>query len=221
MPMPPAVRYYVPCEEADDIHDLGEEEQFCPLPLSPPYSPAQPSPPPTSPPASPTLLPTSPLSDDHADHTTDSLITFASTVDVAADDDFYFDFDFDADDDAMDEKHAEYLAECALKHYNGDAANEAKYELVAASATASGFLDCRGAFHFHVSFFARAAGAGAAEAAPRFFLAELHHRIAMLPTTCVVSLNNDDEIQMDPQPSGCFDDEPFDVIIKHPKGLNK
>uniref|UniRef100_A0A0E0C376 Uncharacterized protein n=1 Tax=Oryza meridionalis TaxID=40149 RepID=A0A0E0C376_9ORYZ len=151
MPMPPAVRYYyVPYEEADDGgHDLEEEEPYCPLPLSPPYSPAQLS----SPPASPTVLPTSPPSDDHADHTTDSLITFASTVDVAADDDFYFDFDFDddADDDdaAMDEKHAEYLAECVLKHYNGDAANEAKYELVAATASASSFMDCRGAFHIH------------------------------------------------------------------------
>ena len=229
MPLLPPVRYYVPFEEADDrSHDLEDEEPYCPPPLSPPYSPAQSPPPPTSP----------AYHDDHADHTTNSC-TFTSaggayscTNTSANDGDYFYLADAAA---AMDEEQpdapenrpdplvvlqqAESLAECALQHYNGDAANEVKYELVAATATAtaSDFMDCWDAFYYHVNFFARAAAGADDQAAPRFFFAELRHRTAMLPI-CLVSLDNDDEIQMDPQPLCCFDDVPFGVVIKHPKG---
>ncbi|KAF0917204.1 hypothetical protein E2562_017109 [Oryza meyeriana var. granulata] len=46
------------------------------------------------------------------------------------------------------------------------------------------------------------------EAAPRFFFAELRTRDTMLPT-CIVSLDDDSEIQDDPQPKCCRQDDPW------------
>uniref|UniRef100_A0A0D9V1R9 DUF3615 domain-containing protein n=1 Tax=Leersia perrieri TaxID=77586 RepID=A0A0D9V1R9_9ORYZ len=116
------------------------------------------------------------------------------------------------------QRQSEYLAECALRHYNDDPANEVKYDLV--SATFSSYIDGGYAFYGHVNFFARPRPASTQmqqAADPRFFFAELRQREDMI-ATCVVSLDGDDEIQHDPQPECCSGDQPCDGIIKHPKG---